>query len=211
LERLPASAETTAVLGHLMARQGFYFTILGSARKGKARSQEALALLEGVGNTEDFLAAYHSHCLASVYQGEYADLALAAQQGLAIAKQLDDAWWTAWFLYWLGGAARFQGNYVEAKRLGIAALSLTEADGELWMSACNTGFLLANATLALCEYADAKRYSEQCFRLFQEFDHPWGIAMAYGFLGSVAVATHDFAAAHNCYQQRLRLFAESGR
>jgi predicted ATPase/DNA-binding CsgD family transcriptional regulator len=211
LQRTSESPEMRATLGHVMGRQAFFYVILDSTSKGKARSQDALAVMRDVGSSEDLIVALHSVCLAAYFGGEYAEGTLAAEQGLTLAREAGDKWWMAWFLYWKGVTLAAQGGYQAAMRLGHQALGLTERDGELWMSACNCAFLLGRTALALGDYAEAMRYCQQSLRLFQEFDTPWGIGQAYGNLGNVAVVTHDFEAARDYYQRRLRLFAESGR
>ena len=211
LQSRASSSDIIAIQGRLMARQAWFYTTLGSAEQGRARAKESLAILRKDGQKEDRIVALHSLCLATLYLFQPLETEGAAQEGLSIAQDVGDLWWIAWFWYWLGAAAYFQGKHHEASRAGHTALSLVELDGELWLNACISGFLLGRNATAQANYVEAKQFFLHSCRLFEEFGQLWGIAEIYGELGNVAVACQEFAEAQDYYRRRLKMFVEGGR
>mgnify|MGYP000847643339 CR=1 FL=1 len=208
--RVPRTPARDALLGRLMARHAWFLNAVGNPEQGRRVVQESLALLRPMGKTEDLLVALSSLSIIAFFLNQMADRKLAGEEGLRIARELDQPAWIGGFLYWLGLWAIQNGDYDDAKRFGEDALVIAEAAADPGGIATISSWVLSRAALALGHLEDARQLAERAEALFEEAGYFWGTATNYGQLGDIATAQREYATARRYYRQQLAMFAKAG-
>jgi non-specific serine/threonine protein kinase len=134
-----------------LIRLGLAFMDQERYAEAAARTAEAFAMLEELGDTAVLAAPYASIALnnlgaITISQGDYARAADYLAAALARQRTMGYSWATGYTLVDLGRLARLQGDSVEAAARFQESLELARTHGDPWMAA---RALLGLATIAL--------------------------------------------------------------
>src|SRR5262249_43701971 len=118
LRTLPASEARNLALGELLHNLGFFMTSIGWPAKRQRLAEESLAVLQEYQAAEMMVRVYITLCRSEWLLGEYDQMKLDAQRGIATAQQVDDPWHKGLCLFLLGAAQVYLGKYEEASHAG---------------------------------------------------------------------------------------------
>jgi tetratricopeptide (TPR) repeat protein len=134
----------------------------------------------------------------------------AAEQSLALYRELGDAWGTVFMLctlcYCIPDTA---AGYDRARPLYQEALSIARAQGNL-MNAAHASNGLANCVLNQGALDEAEQLGRQALDLFQRIGDRLRMAWAYDLLGAVAMIKGQFAEARALMVEDAGLYEDLG-
>lgn len=131
------------------------------------------------------------------------------EQGLVIARELDDRWEIAWALHLLGRVAHHEGDAARARSLGEESLRVARAIGNRWLMAAAL-HLLALTTHGVGDYRAARARYEESIALRRELGEPQGLGISLGLFGLLAFQEKDYTAARALWHESLVLLQRLG-
>jgi predicted ATPase/class 3 adenylate cyclase/DNA-binding CsgD family transcriptional regulator len=138
-------------------------------------------------------ALYGAGWLAHIHRD-----APSAQQhlhaALALAREQDDRWATAWTLHLLGRVAYFGGDAGTARELGEQSLQLARAVGDEWLIAWAVHLLGLAAHIA-ADYQTAHTYYQEALIIRERLGYLEGIGVCLNLLGMTDYHQGDHIAA----------------
>jgi predicted ATPase/DNA-binding SARP family transcriptional activator len=202
-------AEADAVLGLVLAFQGFFAISTYLLDKPQALLRESLALLRPLGPRRELALA---NALA-VWVGVAEDITEAEQllqESLAIHQQLEDRWGTALSLRDLGDLASFRGDYAQAKRYLQESLALSDEIGDRWG--------LGSALTSLGDIAqhhegarqEAKTLHQQGLAIYRELGDRWAEQLVLDYVAYVARELGEYEEARQLHHESLAISNEIG-
>jgi non-specific serine/threonine protein kinase len=137
------------------------------------------------------------------------------EEGLALCREIGDAWGAAFALRGLGARAVNQANTAQAQARLDESLNLFRGLNDVWGEALaryNLGWLTFNqfAHAGQFSHADAEAHWDASLRLFRQTGDRWGIAVALGALGYLARFQNNYARAITLSEESVQLFRELG-
>jgi DNA-binding NarL/FixJ family response regulator len=142
-------------------------------------------------------------------QGDTPRAAELMAESLAIAREVEDHWGTAWALYLLGVFATRQGAYEQAAAVLEEALALCLSLGDEILGAITrlqfglVAFGGGDAALAIA------RLDEEIVR-FRETGYQWGLSIWLGYLGLMLGTLGDTRRAAGLHREGLTLNRQTG-
>lgn len=215
LQAAPGTDETQdrtqIVLGHMLARQGWFQDDL---LKGAAIIEKSLELLGQYDCPLETMIALESHARVVGFRlGRFDEGMRTAEEGVQLAQVHDVQWMLGHCLTYVGYCAWGQGDAVRAREIGERAFGVSAAVGDVWFMAGINTFILSRALVDLQEYAEAQRLLEQAFewhRDIESTENAWRVASTCSNLGKVALLTHDYAKSRHWLQQALNYHKGTG-
>jgi DNA-binding SARP family transcriptional activator/predicted ATPase len=202
-------AQTSLVLGRLLARQGWLTFHLGHPTAARSLLARSLALIRPLGRAAELAFSLNRLAAAVYYAGDYAQAEQLAAEALAVSLAEGDRDGEIVARTVLGQIAYLVGRYEDARRYGYESLALERELGNIW----GTVFTLINlgrTASALGEYAEARRHFEEGLAIREMLRDTRGIALCLNHLGDTAAALGDFAEAGRRYEASLGLYREIG-
>jgi predicted ATPase/DNA-binding CsgD family transcriptional regulator len=227
--RAAEAEEARSVLGWLLAVQGF-FSVAGGIRssadspapswmaayglyfvRGGADIQLAFTLAkDGIQilkrlDNQDEMMIIPLICLfitACLLDEEGAPLRIA-QECLAAATKIGDAWAIAKAKQFLAVRAIEDGDYENASRLAREALATFEASGDHWSSSVVCIEVLGLLAINQRQYATAKSWIQQGLEDAEEIGSKFSIQTAYWQLGFMAALQEDYQGAGLYWRKAL--------
>ncbi|MGI5246613.1 tetratricopeptide repeat protein [Dactylosporangium sp. CA-139066] len=189
-------------LGTLARRRGDY-------AEAERRYQQALTMLEQLGNQAGIATSYHSLGMLAQRRGDYAEAERRYQQSLTIKEQLGNQVGLASSYGQLGTLAQRRGDYTEAERRYQQALASFEQLGH------QAGIAASHHQLSMLaqdrgDYTEAERRYQQSLAMLEQLGDQAGIAASHHQLGILAQDRGDYAEAERRYQQSLASFEQLG-
>ncbi len=109
----------------------------------------------------------------------------------------------------LGQTAKFQGDYVAARKAFQEGLTTGRESGDLrQIAVANRG--LAGAAKMQGDFTAARNFYEEALTVSRRIDEKFGIAVSLNALGDLARVEGDFAAAHSFFDESLTICREIG-
>lgn len=109
----------------------------------------------------------------------------------------------------LGQTAKFQGDYVAARKAFQEGLTTSRESGDLrQIAVANRG--LAGAAKMQGDFTAARNFYEEALTVSRRIDEKFGIAVSLNSLGDLARIKGDFAAAHSFFDESLTICREIG-
>lgn len=131
------------------------------------------------------------------------------EQGLMIARDLNDRWATAWALYLLGRVAHHEGDAAHASSLGKESLRVARAIGDRWLTAAAL-HLLALTAHGVGDYRAARARYEESIALRRELGEPQSLGISLGLFGLLAFQEKDYTAARALWHESLAILQRLG-
>lgn len=197
-----------AILGRVLAQQGWFCYRLSRFEMAKELLQASLSILHhfGAQRIEFPLKAMGS---VAYRLGEYMEAKQLFQESLAICKEIDDRHGIATNLNNLGLVAMALEKYVEAKLLIQESLSIHKENNNRWgMAICLTNLGIIDGTMK--EYRVSKHLFQESLVVLKEIGDQQGIAMNLTNLGVIAEKLGNYDESKQFHQESLAIFKEIG-
>jgi len=153
------------------------------------------ALAASPKRTSARMKALHGAGWLAHHQRDTQEARALLSESLAIARELDDRWMTAWTLQALGRVAYFDNDPTLTRALAQDSLAVAEAVGDDWLVAWAL-HLLGLAAYIGADNASARTYYERSLAIRRRLGYQEGIAVVCALLGLVAIREGDLATAH---------------
>ena len=199
---MAARARCQKALGVLARQRDDYDGALHWLEQARA-AWETLGDLDGVNQTMLEIGILYWR------QGQPAKARQSLEDGLALARQLDDQRSAAAAINSLGNMAWSQGDYTTAEGFYTQSLALQQALGDK-LGAGNALLNLGNVARYRGDYAAARALYERSLPLFEEIGHKRGIGAIIYNWGNLAVLQGDPATAKVFYEKALALYKVMG-
>jgi len=205
----PVDAELHALLGRLLARQGWFRFRLSQYEGGRAVLEEGLPLLRACDTPDQIAFALNALGYISHSSGDNTVAAAQLKEALKLYRGCGDLWGTARTLNNLGSVLISMGELAEAHIMREESLALFKLVGEplgLASALNNSG----NDARYQGHYAEARALYQQALAGYQELGHRRGVAITLTNLGSIAEAVGSYAEARRLYEEALDIYKETG-
>jgi predicted ATPase/class 3 adenylate cyclase/DNA-binding CsgD family transcriptional regulator len=124
------------------------------------------------------------------------------EEGLRLARELDDQWWAAWTLHLLGRVSYFEGDAQAARGLGYQSLEIARAIPDEWLESWAL-HLLGLAAHIESDYAQARRLYEGSLVIRRRIDFREGAGTIPTLIGLIDFAEGDYRSAGARYREAL--------
>jgi tetratricopeptide (TPR) repeat protein len=196
LQMLPPEKETEIVLGHLLARQAWFFTETPSqALLGKALVEKSLAILGKHNCIEEMVIALDSLWLIVSFGLRQFDVAeQVARDALEMVRENPIQWILGQILTHNAYSPWRHGALIKAREIAEEGFRASEAIGDVWFMGVIAAHVLGPIAMDLGHYKQAETHFEQGLRWLKEVETglPWHSAMACKNLGNLALLTKDY-------------------
>jgi predicted ATPase/transcriptional regulator with XRE-family HTH domain len=145
----------------------------------------------------------------AIGRGDNAQAEMFSDQGLALARELENAWGISMSLHHLGGAFMSQGDYQRARMLLDEGLALAQESG-YWAVALYILGDLGILSEREKQYRQAETFFSEQLELSKKHDEKWVGSYAYSNLASLAYDRSDFLRARTLARKTIISAWESG-
>jgi predicted ATPase len=197
-----------AVAARIADDLGWFWTLRGHAREGRARLDRLLALVSG--RTDGRARALSAAGLLAHHDGEYERSAALLEESIEIWRALGDPRGTAIALARLGQLEQSRGNFDRAWMLLEESRALFRAVGVESGLDAPVAVFLAQVAKNRGDYERAIPLFEDCLRAALEQRDKHAAASAVRSLGELAQAQGDYERAGARLTESLRLLRELG-
>lgn len=181
-----------------------YWLVRSHLPEGRAWMERSLKVPGETSPATRIDALYGAGSFARL-QGDYGQATAHGEEGLALARDVDDSFHAARSLYLLGLIAHYQGDLNRARSLYEESLGLTRTVNDAHFEAMvlnNLGDVVATAQRDL---SAAQKYYEDALAIWRGRSDVWGMGIALLNLGNLALRTGDLARAHELFSEGLTM------
>jgi non-specific serine/threonine protein kinase len=183
-----------------------FWSIRGDWREGRLWLERALAQ-GGSDRTPARAEALAGLATLAAYQADFDPAIAAAEESLAIARELGDQFGMAVALEILGHVAHLRGELDAADARLAAALAAVHAVGDAVPTAPALATVVLDQLAAVAidrgDAARVEQLAEEALRRQRELGYAWGAIISLGALGIAADAGGDHARAEERYREAL--------
>jgi predicted ATPase/class 3 adenylate cyclase len=197
-------------LAKMLMLRALYFYMLGNYLDAIDDASRAESLSEAIAETDLAFLAQTTWFVALLRLGRLGEAMQRAQNTLQRVRKVGNRREEARVLNAMGLIALEQKDPATAESLLVKALNIGRETKDLSMEAKALGNLALCETSVKGNYALARHYHEQSYRIAREIGDRNAEGVALGNLGFTAGLQGDFAAAHQYYEQALALARETG-
>ena len=211
LHALPPGEARDLALGEVLHNLGFFLTANGQPDKGKELAEESLARLQGHQAEEMMARAYITLCRSEFLLGEYHEMKIHTQRGIAVAQLIPDPWYRGPCLFLLGMAEVQLGNYDDGLRAGEEALDYLGKAGDAYYQGLCSSLVLGRAALRIGRYTEAKQFYLRSLAYFESIHDHFEIAQANRDLSEVYAFTKEYDASKRACKTACATMRERAR
>ena len=205
----PVATETELLLGGLLARLGWFYYDIGLPDKSTAACDEAIRLLRQYDSPGDLLAALYSHQALALTHGKPESGAQVQQEGLDLARSIDDRTWEGHFLVWSGIRNVIATDFPLARSLAEAGLTIFESLGDRW-GGMRAYSVLGDIEESQANYVRATFCFQESLARSQAFGHNFTIGANSTHLARIAFHTGNHTVARQRLCDALRALLDAG-
>ena len=206
------SAEQTATLGQVLAKQGFFLLRLGKLEEARHVLEQGVTLLRSLETQATLaLALMHLGGIALI-MGNLGEAQTLLQESLSLGRAINNRFTTAISLNVLGYTAQAKGEYQEAYRLFQEALGMWRALGAPRGIAFGLSYL-SHAMQAIGKQSEAQQLLHESLEISRTIGDRWARAMVLDRLGLLSLSQGDDAGrleAQKLLGESVTLFRELG-
>lgn len=194
-----------------VAEAQFALGMLGLVRSdydaGLEWLEQAKTGLTGLGDAQKLGQVLNTKGMILYRKSRYAEARDSLNEGLSLARQVDNKTGMAQSLKHLGIVEYMQGDYVAAQALFEKTLMLRRETGNKVAISASLGDLGFFA-YAQGDYATARQLIEEFLTVSREIGDKFSVVLALGNLGSVALAEGDIPGARAMWKESMTLCKE---
>ena len=205
LARLAADdAQMATLKATVMLERGMLALYVGDRRRAAELGWECLRLFRAANDRWGSAAAL---VVATAWEPNQA---AQLEEAVALAREEDDAWLTAWCLHWLGQmVGRSEQAAERAQRIGEESLALAQQTGDAWLIGRALTSLGRSARSAHA-LARAEGYFRESLAQHRQVRDRLGVAWALEGLGATAFERGNYGEARTYEEERLTIEADLG-
>jgi predicted ATPase len=159
--------------------------------------------------SEERIAPLVGLAVIAYAQTDYEGAQSAAEQSVALARDLDDQSNLIIALNILGGTARHRGDFHRAGMLGEESIALARSTGSAWTLALSLNNA-AEVKRFQGQYGDARSRADESMALARAQGDRWGVAQALLTEGRIARDLGDFSEAAAQFEEALAVVRALG-
>jgi predicted ATPase/class 3 adenylate cyclase len=190
---------------HLIGAAFWLWFFRGPWSEGQIWTEAALALSPNY-RTKEMAKTLMAHGLFHFAQSNHASAQSTLEKSLAIWRELDDKWWSAFVLDFLGITIRRQDQQASS-RFFDESLRLAEETDEKWILAYSLWNRGENE-LYLKNLLEAQRLLDQCLEISQGLGDRMLQNEALRALGEISEARQEYTRAVDLYKESLSIVQE---
>ena len=197
------------VVARARLAEAFALRSLGQPRPAIDTARAAGQLYDAAGDRGGVALSLRLVSMGLWDEGDLSGARQAAEQGLAIRREIGDEQGTARMLDRLGDVLEWQGDWAGARRCHEEALALFRQIGDHYGGAVAT-FNLANVRSKAGDHDVAQAGYEAALAVFREVGNQKGIGTALIGLGNEMRARGDLGTARRRYEEALSVLRATG-
>lgn len=202
--------DTMVVTSQMLGARSWFMSLLGSVQQSQEMAKRSLATLRQLNRRQEQLIPLEGLAMSDYFLNQISEVIQAAQESLDIARELDDTWWEAASLSWIGSAYVATQEFDDARRYVEAADKLVSEIGDPWLSFFPSQALAQISTLQ-GDYITGKERYQFALEAARSVNFKRGMSYAYNYLGDVSYWLEEFVEAEPYYLQSLRINHEIGQ
>ncbi|CAA9219825.1 MAG: hypothetical protein AVDCRST_MAG93-394, partial [uncultured Chloroflexia bacterium] len=205
LSKVTADGAGVAILkAKALLERGMLALYVGDRPRAADVGKESLSLFEAVNDQWGRAAAM---VIAGAWEpNQVAQL----EEAVALARQVDDAWLTAWCLQWLGQTVgRTMYDSERAEVLGAESLALAQQTGDAWLIGWAL-MSLGQSGRSAHDVGRADGYFRESLAHYRHMRDRLGMAWALGGLGLAALEQGKYIEARAYEEERLTIETNLG-
>ena len=206
---LAQSRGASLVVARARLAEAFALRSLGQPRPAIDTARAAGQLYDAAGDRGGVALSLRWISMGLADEGDLSGARQAAEQGLAIRRELGDPQGTARMLDRLGDVLEWQGDWTGARHGHEEALALFREIGDHYGAAVAT-FNLANVRSKMGDHESAQASYEAALAAFREVGNQKGIGTALIGLGNEMRARGDLGTAKRRYEEALAVLRATG-
>lgn len=206
----PAGEAGRALLGRVLALQGYFYSWLGRYEEARLGLQRSLALLRPGSDRAALAFALAVLGYMQSRLGEYREARQITEESLRIHRELGDHDSMVYNLVTLSYIHQAQGDYRQAYEVSAEGLALSRDTLGNPLATAHCLLALSAAASQLGRHQAARGWAEESLRLSRELDHRSGIAYALRWLGLIRSRLGEAEPAAALLGQSAALFEEIG-
>jgi len=196
---LTLQARILTYLGWFYLRQGLYV-------QAQDLLEQSISILKQLHDPENLAAPLHHLGILAGEVGEAAEAVRLLQEGLALFRQVNNRWGTAWSL----SSLAYHLSELDPRQTGTARALLQESLALYHAIGNKQGIAIALNNLGHIAYQEgdypaARRLLQESLALRREVGFPRGIAVALNQLGHISSALGDDDICKRYYYEALRI------
>jgi predicted ATPase/DNA-binding CsgD family transcriptional regulator len=201
-----SSTEAKAVLGWMLAAQGFYQVAGGyNSRKGFSLAREGVEILEVLDQPQIMLVPLISLFITAVRVNDHQMISEAAEKCLRAAQQTGDAWGIAKAKQLRALKAIEDSDHELAAQVGREALKVFQELGDRWSESVLCIEVLGPLQISLHDFDQARDWIDRGLRAAQEIGFDYSIQMAYWQRGYIEALQGNYKQAGDHWQKALSI------
>jgi predicted ATPase/DNA-binding SARP family transcriptional activator len=202
------NGQLDALIGRVMAHQGWFLLRQGLYDQAKALLQQSIAILRHLNDQDNIATPLHYLGILNSELGNLAEAQRLLQKCVAIYRKTNNRWGVAWSLSNLayGLSEKDEKRQEEAKQLLEESVNIYKAIGNkhgIAIALNNLGYIIYRQQ----DYLAAKTLLEESLALRREIGYPRGIAVALNNLGQVVCALGEYEHGKQYYYEALEIAA----
>lgn len=202
-------------MGQALSYKGYFQYRQGRHPEAKEALQASLDVLNSIqdqnapdvqmalSNTQIFLGT------VTAVMGDFSQGDLYLQEGLALKKNLGDAWGSAFCLRQIGVSAQYQGDYEKSRQALEQSLTISRDLGNTWSIAASLN-QLGYLAYFRGRYEQAQQFLLEGLELSRALEDRASIAVALDGLGFLHAAQANYIEAEKILQESINLWTEIG-
>ena len=210
MEKVVALADDTIPV-HVRAKAfrctGHLVATLGNNVRGDALLLESVILFQACNDRVEMGRTYFPFGMIAAHRRDLETARLRYEEGLSIAREMNDTLGLSNLLHTLGNTMRLLGEYDQAYALFKESLALFKASGNKGAIA-SSRLRLAELLFMQNDISRACTLAEIALSLHKELGDSDRVAETLELLGQIALHQHDATTAHTRFQESLSIWTE---
>jgi predicted ATPase/transcriptional regulator with XRE-family HTH domain len=210
LESKPSLSRSEQVaLAHVLTSRSLFAYRAAQHEQAHAMLKRSLEILDVVKEPHILVEALTFLGIITLIRGNLAGASDLFQQGLQVARDIDDQWYAALCLTEVVGVNTLLGVVEDAHEQFQAAVEAWRKTGDLRFTAFGLNYLSLGA-IAVGKYEEARAALEESIEINGAVGDRWGLGISYRGLGLVAQAQNNHTSALESFRKSLEIFTELG-
>jgi tetratricopeptide (TPR) repeat protein len=207
---LGSDEEKIVVTSQMMGASSWFISLLGNVEESNDMATKSVASLRQSQRRKELLIPYMGMAMSNVFLQQIEKVKEAAQESLNIAREINNEWWEAASLSWIGAANVAALTFDDAEYYAKAADKIMNEIGDPWLSFFPSQTLAQAATLQ-GDHVAAKERFQLALEAAQSINFKRGMAYTCGNLGGVCYSLGEYEEAERYHLQSLRIDQKIGQ
>jgi predicted ATPase/class 3 adenylate cyclase len=200
---------TVVVRAVSSSTQAWFLTLLGQHVNAETAAARATEILRSNDDPEALLLTLQCWAISLAYSYRLEDWINVTEQGISLAKKIQDPLWTAVMKQWRGGAAVTSGDFGTGKSLLLEGMQVYQQFGEQYWLSLNLNHQ-AQAAMGEGRTDDAIDLFSRSAQIARRLGGLRVLQLSLTGLGDAYVAARKFSAAELAFTESLAVAEQMG-